>query len=120
MAADHGARLINSTNTETWGYIRGSGGSGSGRWRLGEKDVPPWYSRHWLDCAGHERRLNLGDSVVDRDAGTLVEDFDTEDLGCTHRAVFVGTGEGDVEWQDLIRVPGVASSLPEEGEVTVN
>jgi hypothetical protein len=72
-------------------------GSESARWQLGEKGVPPWYSRHGLDCAGHEGRLHLGDSIVDRDARTFVQDFDAEDLGRTHRAVFVGTGKGDAK-----------------------
>ena len=33
-----------------------------------------------LDVAGHERSLHLGDCVVDRHAGTFVQDFHAEDL----------------------------------------
>ena len=61
--------------------------------------------------AERERGLHLADRVVDRDAGSLVEDLDAEDLGRCLGSVFVGAGEGDVEGQDLVAVyQGVASS----------
>jgi hypothetical protein len=55
---------------------------------------------------GHVGRLHLADCVIDRRAPAFVEDFHAEDLGCSHCAVFVGAGDGDVEGQDLIGVPG--------------
>ena len=60
---------------------------------------------HRLNTAGNERRLRFADSVVDRDAGSFVEDLNTEDLGSRHGAVLVGTGEGDVERQHLVGIP---------------
>lgn len=46
-----------------------------------------------------------GDGVVDRNARSFVQDLAAEDLGAGQRAVFVRGGEGDVEGQDLVRVP---------------
>jgi len=66
------------------------------------------HSRHGLNCTSHEGGRSLGHSVVDRDAGSFVEQLDAEDASRAHRAIFVGAGEGDVEGQDL-----VASSLSE-------
>jgi len=56
--------------------------------------------------AESEGGLHLADRVVDRDAGSLVEDLDAEDLGRCLGSVSVGTREGDVEGQDLVGVPG--------------
>ena len=56
----------------------------------GERAGPELTART-LDCrprlniAGHEGRLHLGDCVIDRHAGTFVEDFHAEDLACRHR-----------------------------------
>ncbi len=61
---------------------------------------------HGLDAAGDEGGLHLADGIVNRNALTFVEDLDAEDLGRAHRAVLVGAGEGHVEGQDLIAVPG--------------
>ena len=61
---------------------------------------------HRLDRASDEGSLHLADGVIDRVTGSFVEDLEAEDLGSRHRAVFVGTREGDVERQDLIAVPG--------------
>ena len=66
------------------------------------------HSRHGLNHTGNERRLHLGHSVIDRNAHTLVEDLQAEDLGRAHGAVLVGAGERDVEGQDLVGVPGGA------------
>jgi hypothetical protein len=60
---------------------------------------------HRFDGACDERGLLFADCIVDGDAGTFVENFYAEDLGRAHGTVFVGAGEGDVEGQDLIRVP---------------
>jgi hypothetical protein len=56
-------------------------------------------------CTGHVGHLHLADCVIDRGAPTFVEDFHAEDLGCCHRAVFVGACDGDIEGQDLIGIP---------------
>jgi hypothetical protein len=57
---------------------------------------------------GPRRSLHLADCAVDRGTPAFVEDFHAEDLGCSHCAVFVGAGDGDVEGQDLIGVPGIS------------
>lgn len=59
-----------------------------------------------LDRAGDEGRLLLDDGVVDRGAEAFVEDLDPEELGTGGGAVLVGAGDGDVEGQDLVGVPG--------------
>ena len=46
------------------------------------------------------------DLVVDGDAGAFVEDLDAEDLGGAHGAVLVGPGQGHVERQHLVGIPG--------------
>ncbi len=56
--------------------------------------------------AGDEGGLLLEDGVVDRGAETFVEDLDAEQLGRGGGAVLVGGGDGDVEGQDLVGVPG--------------
>jgi len=64
-----------------------------------------------FDEAGDEGRLHLADRIVDREAGTFVQDLDAEDLhrgGGTH---FVGTRERDVEGQDLVGIPGLGQLL---------
>jgi len=69
------------------------------------------HSRHGLNCTSHEGGRSLGHSVVDRDAGSFVEQLDAEDASRAHRAIFVGAGEGDVEGQDLIAVQGCRQFL---------
>ena len=46
------------------------------------------------------------DLVVDGDAGAFVEDLDAEDLGGAHGAVLVSPGQGHVERQHLVGIPG--------------
>jgi hypothetical protein len=101
----------------------GKGGRARGRnWSGGEKHlvIPPvhrdpaaeaavelaGYGRERLDSAGDEGRLHLADGVVDGDAIAFVEDLDAEDLAGGSAALFVGGGQGDVEGQDLVGVPG--------------
>ena len=60
-----------------------------------------------FDRAGDEGRLLLDDGVVDRGAEAFVEDLDAEQLGRGGGAVLVGAGDGDVEGQDLVGVPGL-------------
>ena len=59
-----------------------------------------------IDDPRHKGGLGLGDGIVDRNAGSFIQDFHAEDLGSRHGAVFVGGRKRDVEGQDLIRVPG--------------
>ena len=59
-----------------------------------------------LDEAGDEGCLHLGHGIVDRHAGAFVQDLDAEDLHGRGCALFVGAGQGDVERQDLVGVPG--------------
>lgn len=59
-----------------------------------------------IHVAGNEGGLHLGDGVVDRYAGTFVQDFDAVDAHASGGADFVGAGQGDIEGQDLIREPG--------------
>ena len=61
--------------------------------------------------AGHRRGLHLGHGVVDRGSEAFVQDLDAEQLGRGGRSVFVGAGDGDVEGQDLVGVPGVGDFL---------
>lgn len=58
-----------------------------------------------------ELRLHLGHGVVDGDAGAFVQDLDAEDLHGGSSSVFVRSGQGDVEGQDLIGVPGLGFDL---------
>ena len=60
-----------------------------------------------VDRAGNEGRLLLDDGVIDGSAEAFVEDFDAEQFGRGGGAVFVGAGDGDVEGQDLVGVPGL-------------
>jgi hypothetical protein len=55
-----------------------------------------------LNVAGDEGCLHLRHSVVDRHAGSFVEDLDAEDLHAGSSAKFVGAGQRDVEREDLI------------------
>lgn len=68
-------------------------------------------SRHGLNDTGDEGRLHFADGVIDGDAPAFVEDFHAEDLGCAHRAVFVGARERDVERQYLVGIPGCCQLL---------
>jgi hypothetical protein len=68
-----------------------------------------------LDEAGHEAGLHLGDRVIDRHAGAFIEDLDAGDLHGAGSALFVGAGQGDIEGQDLVGVPG-RSFLLEAGD----
>ena len=77
------------------GLVEGAEGAGVGRGN----------GLHGFDGACDKCRLHLADGIVDGDTLTFVEDFYAEDLGRAHGTVFVGAGEGDVERQDLIRVP---------------
>ena len=61
--------------------------------------------------AGDEGRLHLGDGIVDRDAGTFVQDLNTEDTHRGGRALLVDTLEGDIEGQHLVGVPGLGDFL---------
>jgi hypothetical protein len=55
---------------------------------------------------GNERRLLFDDGVVDGGAEAFVQDLDAEQFcGCSC-TVLVRAGDGDVEGQDLIGVPG--------------
>jgi hypothetical protein len=56
--------------------------------------------------AGDERGLLLEDGVIDRRAEAFVEDLDAEQFGGSGSAIFVGGGDGDVEGQALVGVPG--------------
>src|SRR5260221_2866883 len=51
------------------------------------------------------------EKLLDSQERIFVEDFHAEYLGCGHGAVFVGTGNRDVEGQDLIGVPRISNSL---------
>jgi hypothetical protein len=73
---------------------------------------------HRGDAAGDERRLHLAHRIVDRDAVAFVEDLHRIDLGGGSGAVLVGEGQGDVEGQDLIGVPGEGQFLKAEMEVS--
>jgi len=64
------------------------------------------HSLHGFNGAGNKRGLHLVDRIVNRHAGSFVEDLDAEDLAGRHGAVFVGTREGDIEGQDLVGIPG--------------
>jgi hypothetical protein len=66
---------------------------------------------HGFNGAGNKRGLHLVDCIVDRHAGSFVQDLDAEDLAGSHGAVFVGTREGDIEGQDLVGIPRVANSF---------
>lgn len=61
--------------------------------------------------AGDEGSLHLGHSVVDGDACAFVQDFHAVDLHRGGGAVFGRAGQGDVEGQDLIGVPGLGELL---------
>ena len=63
------------------------------------------------DGAGHEGGLHLQHRVVDRGAEALVEDLDPEQLGRGGGPVLVGGGDGHVEGQDLVGVPGLGDFL---------
>lgn len=47
------------------------------------------------------------DGVIDGSAEAFVEDLDAEEFGTGGGAVFVGAGDGDVEGQDLVGIPGL-------------
>ena len=64
------------------------------------------------DGLGHEGRLLFDDGVIDGSAEAFVEDFDAEQFGGSGGAVFVGAGDGDIEGQDLVGIPG--KSWPDE------
>ena len=70
-----------------------------------------WLTYPGLDVAGDEGGLHLGDRVVDRHAAAFVQDLDPEDLHAGGGAVFVGAGQGDVEGEDLVGVPGQGFGL---------
>jgi hypothetical protein len=61
--------------------------------------------------AGHEGSLHLGHFGYDRHAGVFVQYLDAEDLHRGGRAQLRRTGQGDVERQDLIGVPGFGNLL---------
>ena len=89
-----------------------AGVKGGGGRVIGERAGPGLTART-LDCrprlniAGHERSLHLGDCVIDRHAGTFVQDFHAEDLSSSkRRPCSLDAGQDDVEGQDLIGVPG--------------
>ena len=63
------------------------------------------------DGAGDEGRLLLEHRVVDRGAKAFVQDLDAEELGRGGGSVFVGGGDGDVEGQALVVVPGKSRLL---------
>jgi hypothetical protein len=65
-------------------------------------------SLSWPTSSGHEGRLHLADGIIHRGAPAFVEDFNAEDLGGRHCAVFVCAGDADVEGQDLIGIPGIS------------
>lgn len=71
-----------------------------------------------LNRPGDEVSLRLGDGVVDGHAGAFGQHFHAEDLEAGHGAVLVGRSEGDVEGQDLVRVPGHSQlgELPDRGD----
>jgi len=56
-------------------------------------------------------RSHLGRSVVDGHAGAFVQDLDAVDLHRGGGAQLRGSGQGDVEGQDLIGVPGLGGLL---------
>lgn len=58
------------------------------------------------DGLGDEGGLLLDDGVIDRGAETFVEDFHAEEFGRGRGPVLVGAGDGDVQGQDLVGVPG--------------
>jgi hypothetical protein len=62
----------------------------------GVDDVPR------LDISRHESSLHLGDCVVDRNAGSFVEDLYAVDTHGHGRTVFVVAVEGDIERKSLI------------------
>jgi len=64
-----------------------------------------------LDRAGHEGCLHLGHGIVDGDSRAFVQDLDPVDLHRRAGAVLAGAGQGDVEGQDLIAVPGTGHLL---------
>lgn len=61
--------------------------------------------------ASDKSRLLFHDRVVDGAAPAFVHDFDAEDLAGGGGAIFVGGGDGDVEGQNLIDVPGSGNFL---------
>ncbi len=63
------------------------------------------------DGLGDEGGLLLNDGVIDGGAETFVEDFDAVEFGRGPGPVLVGAGDGDVEGQDLIAVPGAGSLI---------
>ena len=63
------------------------------------------------DGAGDERGLLLEDRVINGGAEAFIEDLDPEQLRRGGGAVFVGGGDGDVEGQALIGVPGESRFL---------
>lgn len=50
--------------------------------------------------------LLLDDGVIDGSAKAFVQDLDAEQFGRGGRAILVGSGDGDIEGQDLIGEPG--------------
>ena len=58
------------------------------------------------DGLGHESRLLFDDGVIDGGAEAFVEDFDAEQFGRSGGSIFVGAGDGDIEGQDLVGIPG--------------
>lgn len=60
-----------------------------------------------LDRAGDELAFLLVHRIVDGVTTAGVEDLDAEDLHGRRSTVLVGTGNGDVEGQELVVVPGI-------------
>ncbi len=61
--------------------------------------------------ASYKSRLHLGHFGDDRHAGAFVQDLDAVDLHRGGGAQLRGSGQGDVEGQDLIGVPGLGELL---------
>jgi len=84
-------------------------GSTLKRWRIKKHEVRPWdktgFAKRAESRFESERRL-LYDRVVDRRPEAFIQDLDSEQLSRGGGAVFVGGGQGDVEGQDLVGVPG--------------
>lgn len=69
------------------------------------------YGLQRRDVAGDKRPLLLDDGVIDRGAKAFVEDFYAEEFGAGGGAVLVGAGQGDIEGQGLIGIPGKSGFL---------
>ncbi len=70
------------------------------------------YELQRRDVAGDKGPLLLDDGVIDRGAEAFVEDFDAEQFRRGGGAVLVGAGQGDVEGQSLVGIPGKSGFSP--------